>query len=121
MADTQNHIDDPLGFFEPQAEGWNATQPGMTEAQKDEFERAEQDMHDLNVAIHKTFSTPTGKRVLQWLHEAVMKQPTWCASLGMEKGVAHGFAREGQMSVYREIEDRMKAATAQKKTNQKGK
>lgn len=104
----------PLGFDDFEA--------SMTPEQKEEFERLEREAYELSVAFKKTFDTPTGRKVLKYLRDMTIENATWQASLGMEKGVPHGFAREGQNALVRHIEERIEQADAlaqQRKTKGK--
>jgi len=59
---------------------------------------------DLDIMIARTFSTENGQKVLAWLREAYLENPSW--QPGAES--SFGFFREGQNSVVRDIEKRIK-------------
>ena len=54
----------------------------------------------------RTFSTEAGQRVLDYLRRATYLQPTWYPG----EEASHGYAREGQNSIVREIEKRIDRA-----------
>ena len=53
-----------------------------------------------------TFSTQDGKKVLDYLESVTVRQPAW--SPGNDHSV--GYSREGQNSIVREIQSRMRRA-----------
>jgi hypothetical protein len=59
---------------------------------------------DLDIQIARTFSTEEGQKVLAWLREQYLEQPGW--QPGAE--ASFGFFREGQNSVIRDLETRIK-------------
>ena len=59
---------------------------------------------DLDILIARTFSTENGQKVLAWLRETYLENPSW--QPGAES--SFGFFREGQNSVIRDIEKRIK-------------
>ena len=61
---------------------------------------------DLDIVFKRTFDTEAGKKVLAHLKSITVDQPAWVP--GAEP--SFGYAREGQNSIYREIEQRMKRA-----------
>lgn len=99
-------IENPLGFME----GWTALEPAPGKENQDTLERATQDKLDLDKQFARVFGTEEGLAVLEHLKAMTIGTETWCASLGLEKGTAHGFAREGQNSVIRYILERIEAA-----------
>lgn len=103
MDDFFKKLLNPLGF--------DALEPGPTEAQKEHLDKGAEERWELVQAYHRTFNTPHGKKVLQHLREMTIESSTWRASLGLINGAAHGFAREGQNALVRHIEDQIKAAT----------
>lgn len=92
----------PLGFKD--------LEPGLTPEQQEIFDAQTKAHFELCKAFQATFSTETGKRVLKHLREMTIENAAWCASMGMENGVAHGFAREGQNSIVRYMEERIAEA-----------
>lgn len=59
---------------------------------------------DLDILIARTFSTEEGQKVLAWLRETYLENPSW--QPGAES--SFGFYREGQNAVVRDIEKRIK-------------
>ena len=59
---------------------------------------------DLDILIARTFSTEEGQKVLAWLRETYLENPSW--QPGAES--SYGFYREGQNAVIRDIEKRIK-------------
>lgn len=68
-------------------------------------DRAEKE-YELNVSFQNTFSTPHGKKVLAWLVEHTLESPTWWPAQKPE----YGYFREGQNSLMRQIQDKIKKA-----------
>lgn len=97
---------DPLGFV-PNAQTNDPT--------KEAFERAAADLFNLNAAFHRCFSSPDGKAVLDFLVKNTLEAGTWlsglAASNGMDAATAHGFAREGQNALIRDILSRIDLAS----------
>jgi hypothetical protein len=61
---------------------------------------------DLNLMFARTFGTDEGKRVLAWMREFYLEQPCWQPGTDQSLGVF----REGQNSVIRDIETRIRKA-----------
>ncbi len=61
------------------------------------------DRDDLDMAFVRCFSTKEGQIVLEHLRKTTIEQPTWYPG----EDASHGFAREGQNSIVREIERRI--------------
>ena len=61
---------------------------------------------DINLLIARAFSSDEGKKVLAWLREFYLEQPCW--QPGAE--ASYGQWREGQNSVIRDIEARIRKA-----------
>ena len=61
---------------------------------------------DLDIVFKRTFDTEAGNKVLAHLKAITVDQPAWVP--GAEP--SFGYAREGQNSIYREMEQRMKRA-----------
>jgi len=61
---------------------------------------------DLNLMFARTFSTDEGKKVLAWMRDFYLEQPCW--EPGADTSL--GLFREGQNSVIRDIETRMRKA-----------
>lgn len=62
---------------------------------------------EFDAKLAQVFGTKSGKEVLKWLRSNTIEAATWMAGLGYEKAIAHGFAREGQNALVRNIEDRI--------------
>jgi hypothetical protein len=76
-------------------EGWDSLRPSdNTHLHKS---RIAQD--DLNTAFVRCFSTEAGGEVLEYLKHVTLDQPSWFPG----EDPSHGFAREGQNSIVREI------------------
>lgn len=106
MSDWLNDLLNPLGFD-------NLT-PGATEAQKEKLQEQQRARSDLAMQFSAVFTSVPGRAVLKHLREMTIENSTWCASLGMEKGVPHGFAREGQNALVRYIEERVHEGVTRK-------
>lgn len=66
-------------------------------------------MENWNKIYLRCFSTEDGTKVLKHLREITIEQPTWYAG----ESESHGFYREGQNSVVRDIELKIKRARKQ--------
>ncbi len=77
--------------------GWDDMEPA-------EAPPVDQRRDDLDIMIARTFSTENGQRVLAWLRETYLENPSW--QPGAES--SYGFWREGQCSVVRDLEKRVK-------------
>lgn len=86
-----------------------------------DFDKKVKEVFDVNMAILKVFSTKEGKKVLEWMSQKTLNSPSWLPSIalqsGMEAACAHGFAREGQNALVRDIVDRMESAKQCKQPN----
>ena len=60
--------------------------------------------HEMDRAYHRVFLSDEGQKVLAHLRHLTVEQPTWVP--GAE--ASHGYAREGQNSIVRDIELRIK-------------
>tara|TARA_R100000951_G_scaffold9115_1_gene8177 strand:- start:15527 stop:15775 length:249 start_codon:yes stop_codon:yes gene_type:complete len=54
---------------------------------------------DIDIIITKVFSTRDGAKVLSYLKQITIDQPTWYPG----EDASHGYAREGQNSIVRDI------------------
>lgn len=63
---------------------------------------------DLDILVARTFATQEGQKVLHWLRSMTIEQPAWVPGTD----ASHGFAREGQNSLVREIERRIRRTKA---------
>ncbi len=70
---------------------------------------SEQPVVDLNLQMAKTFATDEVQKVLAWLREFYLEQPCW--QPGADQSL--GAFREGQNSVIRDIENRIRKAKNQ--------
>jgi|TARA_B100001939_G_C16600862_1_gene470948 hypothetical protein len=61
---------------------------------------------ETNKSFARTFETEEGKKVLEFLINKTLKQPTWVPG----GDTSLGFAREGQNSIIREIQTRIARA-----------
>jgi|TARA_R100000479_G_scaffold63604_1_gene30237 hypothetical protein len=61
---------------------------------------------ETNKSFARTFETEEGKKVLEFLINKTLKQPTWVPG----GDTSLGFAREGQNSIIREIQTRIERA-----------
>jgi hypothetical protein len=67
---------------------------------------AKQQASDLDKLHLRVFSTRDGKKLLAHLRGITIEQPTWYPG----EDASHGYAREGQNSLVREIERRITRA-----------
>lgn len=74
------------------------------------FEKASNEQAELDKLYLACFKTPAGKAVLEHLISNTIHAATWMASLDYNKAIAHGFAREGQNALVRNIEQRIERA-----------
>jgi hypothetical protein len=65
---------------------------------------------DLDKLFLRVFSTRDGKKLLTHLRQTTIEQPTWFPG----EDPSHGFAREGQNSLVRDIERRIYRARSEK-------
>jgi len=63
-------------------------------------------MREMDLAFKRTFSSPTGKKVLENLHTVYCDPPCWVPGLAEP----YAYAREGQKSVIEDIFQRVKRA-----------
>jgi len=77
---------------------------------EDAFKGQMLETFELNMNIARTFNTPHGKKVLAFLRKATIESATWMSSLPYQEAIAHGFAREGQNALVRDIENRIEIA-----------
>lgn len=79
-------------------------------ADSKQIEESQKKQYELNHHFDKTFSTPSGKIVLEWLKAHTLDTPTWWPDADYNKTVANGFFREGQNCLIRQIIDKIKRA-----------
>jgi len=77
-------------------EGW----AGLNATRDDDVLAKNLTPPDILVHMNKCFGTPSGRKVLAHLRQMTIEQPAWYP--GAE--ASHGFAREGQNSIVRYIE-----------------
>jgi len=82
--------------------GWNGLRE-LTQPVDDDKRIARDDLDRLYLRV---FNSRDGKKVLMHLREQTIEQPTWYPG----EDASHGFAREGQNSIVREIERRIERA-----------
>ncbi len=80
----------------------------------DELTRNAEPVDDLDKLHLRVFSTRDGKKLLKHLRGVTIEQPTWYPG----EDPSHGYAREGQNSLIREIERRI--ARARKESDGRG-
>ena len=83
---------------------------GEEKPDKSQIEAAKVKEYEMNVHFLKTFSTPSGKEVLQWLISHTLDTPTWWPNADYDKAVANGFFREGQNSLVRQVKAKIQQA-----------
>jgi len=64
---------------------------------------------DINLLFARTFGTEEGQKVLAWLRDTYLEQPSW--QPGADS--SFGMFREGQNSIVRDIESRIRRAKNQ--------
>lgn len=84
------------------------------EENKESIDAAHAKQYELDVHFLRTFSTPSGKIVLDHLISNTRGAGTWLVSIAMqhsmEAACAHGFAREGQNALIDNITQRIERA-----------
>jgi hypothetical protein len=83
-------------------DGWDSLQsinPNIAEKQQ-------VDKDDIDRLYLRVFASDDGAKLLTHLRSLTIEQPTWYPG----EEASHGYAREGQNSLVREIERRMKRA-----------
>lgn len=83
---------------------------GQPEPDKSQIEEAELKQYEINHLFLNTFSTPSGKKVLEWLEQHTLNTPTWWPDADYDKAVANGFFREGQNCLVRQIKYKIEQA-----------
>ena len=92
-----------LSIASPGWDGVNAEPPTQPEYQA--TEQAEMDKK-----IARVFSTKDGEDVLEFLQKSYLEQPTWAPGFD----TSYGFFREGQNTLIRELNARMRRAKERK-------
>jgi hypothetical protein len=82
--------------------GWDGVDANVTplRLRNTDMQRA------VDVAFRKTFMTEDGQKVLEHLRSVTVEQPAWVPGADP----SYGYAREGQNSIVREIEQRIRRA-----------
>ena len=83
------------------AEGWEGL-----EAQKQDIRDEKQQREDINKLCQRVMGTEDGKKLMEWLRQTIIEHPV--AVPGADPSFA--FYREGQCSVVRDLEYRIKQA-----------
>lgn len=76
-------------------EGWDS----LRQSDNEHLQQNKLAQDDINVLYVRCFSTEAGIEVLEHLKSVTLDQPAWYPG----EDPSHGFAREGQNSVVREI------------------
>ena len=79
------------------SEGWE----GLTDL---EVDNKPPEASELDKIFFRTFQTEDGEKVLQYLKTFTIDQPTWTPGAD----ASHGYLREGQNSIIREIINRLR-------------
>lgn len=83
-------------------DGWDSLQS----INSDIAEKRQVDKDDIDRLYLRVFASDDGAKLLTHLRSLTIEQPTWYPG----EEASHGYAREGQNSLVREIERRMKRA-----------
>ena len=83
-------------------DGWDSLQS----INPDTAEKQQVDKDDIDRLYLRVFASDDGAKLLTHLRSLTIEQPTWYPG----EEASHGYAREGQNSLVREIERRMKRA-----------
>jgi hypothetical protein len=86
-------------------DGWD----GLKQFQPETLITNEQDQEDVNRLYLRVFGSDDGQKVLAHLRSLTIEQPTWYPG----EDASHGYAREGQNSIVREVERRIEKASKQ--------
>lgn len=78
----------------------------LDEPNIEQIELQEEKEYETNVSFLNAFSTPHGKKVLEWITLHTLDSPTWWPAQKPE----FGYFREGQNSLVRQIKDKIKKA-----------
>ena len=83
-------------------DGWE----GLQAADPEIAHKQQVDKDDIDRLYLRVFGSDDGQKLLTHLRSLTIEQPTWYPG----EDASHGYAREGQNSLVREIERRMKRA-----------
>lgn len=97
----------PAGGFDPLTD-----EPEPTEAEASETQDETEKMEDIALSV---FGRGQGKIYLAYLRSRTEQAPGFNADMGLLNGIAYGFAREGQNSITRHIDDQMANALTRRR------
>jgi len=83
-------------------EGWD----GLRLAEPDTLKTNKQEQEDIDRLYLRVFGSEDGQKLLTHLRSLTIEQPTWYPG----EDASHGYAREGQNSLVREMERRINKA-----------
>lgn len=83
-------------------DGWE----GLQNVDPDIAHKQQVDKDDVDRLYLRVFGSDDGQKLLTHLRSVTIEQPTWYPG----EDASHGYAREGQNSLVREIERRMERA-----------
>jgi len=83
-------------------EGWD----GLRTIEPEIRQTNEEQRDDIDRLYLRVFGSDDGQKLLEHLRSLTIEQPTWYPG----EDASHGYAREGQNSLVREIERRMMRA-----------
>lgn len=83
-------------------DGWD----GLKEVDPEIAQKQQIDKDDVDRLYQRVFGSDDGQKLLTHLRSMTIEQPTWYPG----EDASHGYAREGQNSLVREIERRINRA-----------
>lgn len=86
-------------------EGWDA----LRQADNTDLVKHQVTQDELDITFTRCFSTEAGAEVLAYLKNMTLDQPSWYPG----EDPSHGYAREGQNSIVREIQRRIERGRKQ--------
>ena len=84
-------------------EGWD----GLRLVEPETRRTQQEDKDDIDRLYLRVFGSDDGQKLLEHLRSLTIEQPTWYPG----EEASHGYARDGQNSLVREIERRIKKAS----------
>ena len=93
QADKIRSINDP---------GWDCVNANVQSLRVNNFDAQK----EIDILYHRCFNTKEGKKVLEQLRGMTIEQPAWMPGAD----ASFGYSREGQNSLIREIEMRVRRA-----------
>jgi len=93
QADKIRSINDP---------GWDGVNANVQSLRVNNFDAQK----EIDILYHRCFNTKEGKKVLEHLRGMTIEQPAWMPGAD----ASFGYSREGQNSLIREIEMRVRRA-----------